>query len=55
LITPAKVLSTGLYRLRLRGTGGGVLASIDSQILVVDSQQQNDVALNFTVMPGESE
>jgi hypothetical protein len=54
LITPQMSLGSGSYRLRLRGTGGGVLAGINTEGLVVgDSQQPSDVVLNFAINAGE--
>jgi hypothetical protein len=36
LITPAAPLGPGTYRVTLRGTGGGALASVNAQTLGTD-------------------
>lgn len=45
LITPKAALNTGVYRLRIRGTGGGALADLNAQALGADQ------SIVFTVEP----
>ncbi len=45
LITPKTALSAGVYRLRVRGTGGGALADLDARTL------HTDRSFVFTVEP----
>ena len=51
LIAPRRMLSAGLYRVTLRGTGGGVLAGLDAHVLnaSVDSNRGADFVFAFTV------
>ena len=43
LITPDTALGAGVYRVRLRGTGGAALADVDARVL------DSDTAFVFTV------
>jgi hypothetical protein len=47
LITPSAALSTGVYRITLRGTGGGALANMNAATLGAD------VSIEFTVEPAQ--
>jgi hypothetical protein len=47
LITPRAALGPGIYRLTIRGTGGGALADIDAHVLGADQ------SIVFTVAPAQ--
>lgn len=47
IITPTAVLATGIYRVTLRGSGGGALANMSATTLGVDS------TFEFTVEPAQ--
>jgi hypothetical protein len=50
LITPTTPLTVGRYQVRLRGSGGGVLASVDAQVVnaTADGVAGQDFTLSFT-------
>jgi len=47
LITPGAVLDAGVYRVTLRGTGGGALANMNAATLGADA------SIEFTVEPAQ--
>jgi len=47
LMTPSAALNPGVYRVTLRGTGGGALANLNATTLV------SDVSFTFTVEPAQ--